>query len=100
MVNLRNHKYDELIKKLIEIEQKGVGFIGEGSCDANHYIFGSTSFFIPLNSAPSAINLSNIEYTNCENLVVAKKNKYGFVVRAKVINSGLAHCYFNWEIVF
>ena len=100
MVKLRDHQYDKLIEKLIKIEQVGVGFIGEGSCAANNFVFGATSFFIPLKSTPSAINLSNMEYTNCENLVVAKKNKYGFVVRARAINSGAAYCHFNWEIQF
>jgi len=97
---LRDHQYDKLIEQLIKIEQKGVGFIGEGSCEIGHYIFGATSFFIPLKSTPSLINLSEIEYTNCQNLIVAKKNRYGFVVRAEVLSSGLAYCNFNWEIVF
>lgn len=99
-MNLRDHQYDRLIEKLISLEHKGVGFIGEGSCIANNFVFGAINFFIPLKSTPSEINLSNIQYTNCQNLIVAKKNKYGFVVRANVINSGAAYCYFNWEIVF
>jgi len=97
---LRDNQYDRLIEKLIKIEQKGVGFIGEGSCIADHYIFGAVNFFIPLKSSPTTIDLSDIKYTNCEDLIVAKQNRYGFAVRAKVISSGLAYCYFNWKIVF
>ena len=54
---LRDNQYDRLIEKLIKIEQKGVGFIGEGSCIADHYIFGAVNFFIPLKSTPTTINL-------------------------------------------
>ena len=99
-MKLRDKQYSELINKLRTYEQKGIGFCGEGSCDSGNYIFSVTSFFIPLKSIPSSIQLTNIEYTNCQNLTVVKKNKCGFVTRATAINNGAAYCSFNWEVVF
>lgn len=99
-MSLRDRQYQELIKTLRSYEQKGIGFNGEGSCYAGNPIFSVTTFFIPLKSIPSSIELTNIEYTNCENLIVVKKNKFGFVTRAQAINNGTAYCSFNWEVVF
>ena len=99
-MRFRDNQYNELIKRLRTFEQKGIGFNGEGSCDEGNYIFSITTFFIPLKSVPSSIQLTNIEYTNCQNLTVVKKNKFGFVTRAQVINNGIAYCSFNWKIIF
>jgi hypothetical protein len=99
-MRMRDRQYSELIKKLINFEQKGIGFNGEGSCKGGNYIFSITTFFIPLKSTPSSINLTNINYNNCQDLIVFLKSKYGFVTRAQVIEAGQAYCTFDWEIVF
>ena len=99
-MKLRDRQYSKFIEKLRSYEQKGIGFNGEGSCYAGNYVFSVTTFFIPLKSIPSSIQLTNIEYTNCQNLAVVKKNKFGFVTRAQAINSGAAYCNFDWEVVF
>ena len=100
MFNLRDGQYRELIKRLVNYEQKCIGFNGEGSCKAGNHIFSVTTFFIPLKSGPSSIQLSSITYHNCQNLEIWKKNKYGFITRSTVIADGEAYCSFNWEVVF
>ena len=100
MFNLRDNQYSDLIQKLRNYEQKGIGFNGEGSCNAGNYLFSVTTFFIPLKSAPSSVQLSNINYYNCQNLKIWKKSRYGFVTRAKAIIDGQAYCTFNWKVIF
>lgn len=100
VINPRDSQYDSLIKKLLQIEQKGMGFCGEGSCLGGNYIYSATTFFIPLKNVPSSIILSDINYTNCQNLTVLNKSRYGFITRAQAINNGSAYCHFNWQIQF
>lgn len=99
-MNLRNRKFNNLIDKLRNYNQQGIGFCGEGSCDSGNYIFSATTFFIPLKTSPSSIVLSNIDYTNSQNLSVVKKSRFGFVTRAQAINSGASYCTFDWNINF
>lgn len=100
MFNLRDDEYRQLIAKLRSYEHKGIGFNGEGSCKSGRYIFSITTFFLPLESNPSSVSLSNINYNNCQDLELWQSNKYGFITRATVIADGEAYCSFNWEIVF
>lgn len=97
---LRDHTYDDLIKRLRTVKQQGKGFIGEGTCNASNYAFGYIDFFIPMTSEPDSVNLTNADYTNCSNLVVAYKDKNGFVARVTVTSDGSAWCFFNWETIF
>ena len=99
-MNLRDRQHSDLIEKLRNSQQKGIGFNGEGSCISGNYIFSVTTFFIPLKSNPTSILLTNIQYNNSQNLTVWKKNGFGFVTRATVINNGESYCSFNWEVQF
>ncbi len=99
-MQLRNRQYSDLIEKLRNSQQKGIGFNGEGSCISGNHIFSVTTFFIPLRSNPTSILLTNIQYKNSQNLIVWKKNRFGFVTKAEVINNGESYCGFNWEIQF
>lgn len=99
-MNLRDKQNSNLIKKLRNSQQNGIGFSGEGSCISGNHIFSVTTFFIPLKSIPKSILLTNIEYNNSQNLIIWKKNRFGFMTKAEVINNGEAHCTFNWEIQF
>ncbi len=99
-MNLRDRQYSDLIERLRNFRQKGMGFNGEGSCISGNHIFSVTTFFIPLKSNPTSIILTNIQYSNSQNLIVWKKNRFGFITKAKVINNGEAYCTFNWEVQF
>lgn len=99
-MKLRDRQYSDLIGKLRNSQQKGMGFNGEGSCTSGNNIFSVTTFFIPLKSNPTSIILTNIQYNNSENLIVWKKNMFGFIAKAQVINNGEAYCTFNWEVQF
>ena len=99
-MNLRDKQYSNLIQGLRNFQQKGIGFNGEGSCISGNNIFSITTFFIPLKSNPTSISLTNIQYTNSENLIVLVKNRFGFITKAQVINNGEAYCTFNWEVQF
>lgn len=99
-MNLRDRQYSDLIEKLRNSQQKGIGFNGEGSCISGNNIFSVTTFFIPLKSNPISIILTNIQYNNSQNLIVWQKNKFGFITKAQVNNDGQAYCSFNWEVQF
>ncbi len=96
----RNHKSSDLVKILRHSRQRGIGFNGEGSCISGNHIFSVTTFFIPLKSNPTSIILTNIQYSNSQNLIVWKKNRFGFITKAEVINNGEAYCTFNWKVQF
>ena len=99
-MRLRDRQYSDLIEKLRNSQQKGIGFNGEGSCISGNHIFSVTTFFIPLKSNPTSILLTNIQYNNSQNLIVWKKNRLGFLTKAEVINNGEAYSSFNWEVQF
>lgn len=99
-MDIRDRQYSDLIEKLRNSQQIGIGFNGEGSCVSGNYIFSVATFFIPLKSNPTSILLTNIQYSNSQNLTVWKKNRYGFITRAKAINDGEAYCSFDWEVQF
>lgn len=96
----RDNQYSDLLHKLRNSQQKGIGFNGEGSCISGNHIFSVTTFFIPLKSNPMSIVLTNIQYSNSQNLIVWKKNRFGFITKAEVVNNGEAYCTFNWEVQF
>ncbi len=99
-MRLRDRQYSDLIEKLRNSQQKGIGFNGEGSCISGNHIFSVTTFFIPLKSNPTSILLTNIQYNNSQNLIVWKKNRFGFITKAEVINNGETYCTFNWEVQY
>ena len=99
-MRLRDRQYSDLIEKLRNSQQKGIGFNGEGSCISGNHIFSVTTFFIPLKSNPTSILLTNIQYNNSQNLIVWKKNRFGFITKAKVINNGETYSTFNWEVQY
>ena len=99
-MELRDHQSSNLIETLRHSQQNGIGFNGEGSCISGNNIFSITTFFVPLKSMPNAIILTNVQYNNSENLIIWKKNKFGFITKASVINDGEAYCSFNWEVQF
>ena len=96
----RDNQSNDLIKRLRQFRQQGIGFNGEGSCISGNNIFSVTTFFIPLKSNPTSIILTNVQYSNSQNLRVWKKTRFGFVTKAEVIDNGEAYCTFNWKVQF
>ena len=100
MRGFRDNSTKKLIQELTNTKQSGTGFNGEGSCTAGNYIFSHTAFFIPLTSVLASIKLSDIEYSNCTDLSIWRKDKFGFTTKVKALSDGEAYCFFRWKIIF
>jgi len=95
-MNIQNQAGDEKIIALMET-QEGIAYGVEGTCLAGRYVYSVVHYFVPFDTEPVYVDLSNVSYTNCQNLEVYDTNRFGFIVRAEVIADGGAIFEFAWH---